>query len=34
MCEVDEDEREENSTNGILKNNLRINVIFWPLAPA
>ena len=33
MCEVDGDEREENSTCGILKNNLRMNVIFWPLAP-
>ena len=31
MCEVDGDEREENSTCGILKNNLRMNVIFWPL---
>ena len=30
MCEVDGDEREENSTCGILKNNLQMNVIFWP----
>ena len=30
MCEVDGDEREENSTCGILKNNQRMNVIFWP----
>ena len=30
MCEVDGDEREENSTCGILKNNLRMIVIFWP----
>ena len=32
MCEVDgereDGEREENSTCGILKNNLRMNVIF------
>ena len=34
MCEVDGDEREEKSTCGILKNNLRMDVIFWPLAPA
>ena len=30
MCEVDGDEREENSTRGILKNNKGMNVIFWP----
>ena len=30
MCEVGGDEREENSICGILKNNLRMIVIFWP----
>ena len=30
MCEGDGDECEENSTCGILKNNLLMNVIFWP----
>ena len=30
MREGDGDEREENSTREILKNNKRMNVIFWP----
>ena len=34
MCEVDGDEREENSTCGILKNNLRMNIFILTFDPA
>ena len=34
MCEGDGDEREENSTCGILKNNKWMIVMFWPFDPA
>ena len=34
MCESGGDVREENSTCGILKNNLRMIVMFWPFDPA
>ena len=34
MCEGDGDEREENSTCEILKNNKWMIVVFWPFDPA
>ena len=34
MYEGDGDEREENSTCGILKNNQWMIVMFWPFDPA